>query len=345
MHRQLKIFFFVLFLLSSGACEKAFISPDKENTPTNCFDSMWERLDEKYAFFDYKHINWDSVKNVYRPKVYDNMSDQALFKVLDNMLYTLRDGHVNLVSPFNVSRNWQWYLGYPQNFDRGLLERNYWGNNYYLTGPFVNVIFKKGNKYMGYLYYGDFSNGISDYDLDFVLTGFKDTDGLIIDLRDNGGGITTNVYQFMSRFVNQKTLVGYNYEKTGNAHDDFSSAYQIYADPAVDNNGNARINYLNKPIILLTNRSCFSACNMFAGFMSVLPNVTIIGDQTGGGGGLPTSYQLPNGWTYRFSSTYTTLPNGLNIEGGIPPNIKTDMDSLNIAAGKDDILNKAFAQF
>jgi C-terminal processing protease CtpA/Prc len=79
--------------------------------------------------------------------------------------------------------------------------------------------------------------------------------------------------------------------------------------------------------------------------MSTLPNVTIIGDQTGGGGGLPTSYQLPNGWTYRISTTYTSLPSGLNIEKGVPVDFQQVMDPANEALGKDDIIEKAFSLF
>ena len=342
-----KIFFLLCaVLLLSVSCEKLLIKPDSKSTPQDNFESMWKRIDEKYSFLDYKHINWDSVKAVYQPKVTSDMDDIALFKVLDSMLYTLRDGHVNLISPFNVSRNWEWYLGYPQNFDYSVLERNYLGTNYYITGPFTNQMFVYNNKHIGYFYYADFSSNFSDYDLDFIIKRFSEADGLIIDMRDNGGGITNNVFALLNRFATTKTLVGKCYEKSGPGHSDFSMAYEMYGEPTNDNKGNPKVQYpSNKPIVILTNRSCFSACNMFVGFMSVLPNVKIVGDQTGGGGGLPTSYQLPNGWVYRFSSTYTALPNGFNIENGIPVTIHQDMSAAHIAAGIDDILEKALEQF
>ncbi len=164
-------------------------------------------------------------------------------------------------------------------------------------------------------------------------------------MRDNGGGITTNVFQLINRVVKAKTLVGRNYDKNGKGHSDFTMAYELYAEPSLDDKGNLRAQFLDKPVVILTNRSCFSACNMFVGFMSVLPNVKIVGDQTGGGGGLPVSYQLPNGWSYRFSSTYTALPNGFNIENGIPVTIHQDMNPTNEANGIDDILEKAVQQF
>ncbi len=343
-----KLLFFLLLSITGliiSSCEKLFIEPDPKNTPKECFESMWKRIDEKYSFLEYKHINWDSVKAVYQSQVHDDMNDVELFRVLDSMLYTLKDGHVNLIAPFNISRNWEWYLGSPQNFNYSVLERNYLGDNYYITGPFKNQIFLYNTKRIGYFHYSSFSDNFSDYHLDFILSRFSTTEGLIIDLRDNGGGITNNVFKLLNRFVKEKTLVGRCYEKNGKGHSDFGIAYEMYGEPSKDEKGNTSIQYLTKPIVILTNRSCYSACNMFAGFMSVLPNVKIVGDKTGGGGGLPTSYQLPNGWVYRFSSTYTALPNGFNIENGVPPTIKQDMNPINVANGIDDILEKALQQF
>jgi len=345
MKNVFSIFLFAITLTLLSACEKLFIQPDPKATPTECFESMWTRIDEKYAFLEYKNINWDSVKTAFAPKFNDNMNDIQLFKTLDTMLYLLQDGHVNMYAPFNTSRNWEWYLGYPQNFNFSVLQRNYLQDNYYITGPFWNQLFKYNNKKIGYMYYGSFSSNFSDYQLSYVLSRFETTDGIIIDVRDNGGGITNNTNLLMNRFIKQKTLVGRSYDKIGKGHSDFGVAYEIYGEPSKNKKGEPLLQILDKPIVILTNRSCYSACNSFVGFMSTLPNVKIIGDQTGGGGGLPTSYQLPNGWVYRFSSSYTALPDGFNIELGVPVDIKQDMDPANEQAGKDDILERAFLEF
>lgn len=343
--RSVRIISLLVFLSGMFSCEKLFIEPDPENTAVNNFDSMWKRIDQKYSFFDFKHLNWDSVYAVYRPKVYNGMSDDSLFRVLNALLFTLRDGHVNLMTPFNISRNWEWYLAYPQNFNQGLLERNYWGDDYEITGGIINQIFARNNKTIGYIYYGSFSSTVSDFSLEYILDRFQNTDGLIIDLRDNGGGLTTNIYRLINRFVDRKVLVGRSYEKSGKGHNDFKLAYEMYAEPATNPDGEQYRLYLNKPIVILTNRSCFSATTSFVGFMSTLPNVTIVGDQSGGGGGLPVSYQLPNGWYYRFSATATLLPDGFNIEDGVPVDVHQDMSPANEAAGIDDILEKAFTLF
>jgi hypothetical protein len=345
MKKVITLFLSVFVGFSISSCEKLFVEPDPESTPKECFESLWQRIDEKYSFLEYKHLNWDSVKAVYEPQISNDMNDVQLFKVLDSVLYTLKDGHVNLVAPFNISRNWEWYLGYPQNFNYSVLERNYLGDNYYITGPFISQGFIYGPKKIGYIRYSSFSSNFSDYDMNFILSRFAEADGLIIDVRDNGGGITNNVFKLLNRFVKEKTLVGFNYEKNGPGHSDFGAGYELYGHPAVDDKGEALVQFLDKPIVLLTNRSCYSSTNMFVGFMSVLPNVKIVGDQTGGGGGLPVSYQLPNGWTYRFSSTYTALPDNFNIENGVPVDIHQDMDPTSESTGVDDILEKAFEQF
>lgn len=343
--KSLRVLSQCLLLFCLFSCEKLFIKPDPENTEESNFESMWKRIDEKYSFFEFKNLDWDSVYAVYRPMVFNGMGEDSLFRVLDATLYTLRDGHVNLITPYNISRNWQWYLDYPQNYNAGLMERNYLGNDYEITAGIVNTILVRNNKRIGYIHYSSFSSPVQDYALDHILNKFKNTDGIILDIRDNGGGLTTNIYKLLNRFVNEKVLVGRSYEKAGKAHNDFKLAYEMYAEPARNEDDELRELYLNKPVILLTNRSCYSAATMFAGFMSTLPNVTILGNPTGGGGGLPVSYQLPNGWYYRFSATATLLPDGFNVEHGAPVDILQNMDPANEALGVDDIMEKAFTLF
>jgi C-terminal processing protease CtpA/Prc len=75
--------------------------------------------------------------------------------------------------------------------------------------------------------------------------------------------------------------------------------------------------------------------------MSLLPNVTLVGDRTGGGGGIPISSDLPNGWQYRFSATYQTLPDGFNFEGGMPADIEVFTSAKEELEEKDAIIEKA----
>lgn len=75
--------------------------------------------------------------------------------------------------------------------------------------------------------------------------------------------------------------------------------------------------------------------------MKGLPLVTIMGDITGGGGGLPMSSELPNGWGVRYSSTQTLDFDGNHIEHGIAPDYFVSLKPEDVARGEDTLIESA----
>ena len=122
------------------------------------------------------------------------------------MLNELKDGHTNLISTFNMSRYWDWYLDYPDNFDSDIQE-NYLGRNYSIAGGLKYTTLIDGQ--IGYIYYGSFSSSAGESGLDHIFYQFKDCKGLICDIRDNGGGMLSNADRIASRFLEEKILTGY----------------------------------------------------------------------------------------------------------------------------------------
>jgi hypothetical protein len=328
------IVFFVLIMLFSS-CEKALVEPTQDSAQTAIFEQTWKAIDQKYSFLAYKNINWDSIGNVYRKQVSNSISDDSLFAVLDKMLYTLKDGHVNVFSPFNKSKNWSWYLDYNQNYDEGLLERNYLGN-WKISGPFTHQRIKN----VAYIYYGSFSSDISEDQMDYLIDTYKDAKGIIIDIRNNHGGSISNAFTLLKRMTDKAALIGKIYEKNGVKHTDFAAAHDIWVNPKAGSK-----TFADKKIIILTNRTSYSAASYFPAMAKALPNVTTMGDWTGGGGGLPTSQQLSNGWMVRYSSTITTDAKDFNFENGVPPTVKIDMSKADFDKGKDSILERALSEF
>jgi Peptidase family S41/Tricorn protease C1 domain len=324
------IFLFISLPLLFSSCETWMLDKDPANDPETNFEMMWKTIDEKYPFFTLKNIDWQMVHDTLAPKVKPDMTTRELYDVLADMLFVLRDGHVNLITFFNISRNWNWYLNSPQNFDYSIIERNYLSSRYEITGPFTNDFMDS----VGYVYYGSFSRTVSEVHMDYILKKYENMKGLIIDVRNNGGGNTENIKTIAGRFTGKKVLVSREIYKNGPGHDDFTQPYERYLEPTGDFKW-------NKPVIILTNRSCFSATNDFVLYMKALPNVTIVGDTTGGGGGFPFHAELPIGWKYRFSSTQTLAPDGFNIELGIPPDVRQDNPVSDKVLGKDSILEKA----
>ncbi|MDR0843969.1 MAG: S41 family peptidase [Tannerella sp.] len=311
-------------------CEKA---DHYTRDPRTNFEALWKIMDEHYCFFDYKGVDWDEVHRRYSKQVSDTMNQYQLFDFLGEMIAEVKDGHTNLISSFNIARYWAWYEDYPRNYNEGI-HRKYLGTDCRITGGMKYRKFS--NDEIGYMYYQSFSSPIGETQLDQILYYFKDCKGLIIDVRENGGGSLTYSDRIAGRFLTEKLLVGYILHKTGPGHNDFSEPYPVEIEPAP-----APLTRWMRPVVVLTNRHSYSATNDFVNKMKILPQVTIMGDQTGGGGGLPFNSELPNGWTVRFSASPLLDANGLNTENGIEPDIKVSLTQSDASKGIDTIIEAA----
>lgn len=317
--------------LSLSACidEEEF-----PNTPQGNFEALWQIIDQRYCFLDYKQreigLDWQQVYNKYKVRVNNGMDNKQLFEVLANMLSELRDGHVNLTASHDYARNWSWYEVYPANFSDSL-ERLYLGRDYKIA---AGMDYRVLDDNIGYIRYESFQNGVGEGNLDEALNELITCTGLIIDIRSNGGGDLTNAEQLAARFVQEKTLVGYIQHKTGKGHSDFSDMEPRYLEPS------SHLRW-HKPVCVLTNRHVYSAANEFTLYMSALPNVKLVGDHTGGGSGMPFSSSLPNGWNVRFSAVPMYDTQRQPTEFGIEPDYRVDLTPEDFRRGKDTIIEFA----
>lgn len=329
--KHLNILFLLIGLLSATSCIREDVSG---NTPEANFESLWKIIDEQYCFLEYKKqeygLDWDQVHDAYAKRITPSMGWEALFEVLSEMVAELRDGHVNLTSSLASSQYRQWFDSYPRNFSDSI-QSIYLKKDYNQSSGLTYQILENN---IGYIYCSSFSNGIGDGNLDQTLNRLAICDGLIIDVRNNGGGNLTTAQKLAARFTNQKTLVGYMTHKTGKGHGDFSNPYPVYIEPS---NG---IRW-QKRAVVLTNRRSFSATNDFVNSMKQFPLITIVGDKTGGGSGLPFTSEIPCGWSIRFSASPMLDPQMNQIEFGINPDVKIDMTSEDMQKGKDTMIEYA----
>ena len=326
-------FIIVLGAVLLSSCTKVDIY---ENTPAGNFEALWGIIDEHYCFFDCKAeeygLDWDAVYRKYKRKIADGMSTAGLFEVLGDMLDELRDGHVNLYAAHDVARYWDFREGYAANFSEEIQVR-YLGTDYKIASGLRYTILPDN---IGYIYVPSFSNGIGEGNLDECLYALALCRGLIIDVRNNGGGNLSYAETLAARFTNERVLTGYISHKTGTGRSDFSSPQPVYLESS---NG---IRW-QKPVCVLTNRSSYSATNDFVKIMRTLPLVTIVGDRTGGGSGLPFSSELPNGWSVRFSACPSFDVHMQHTEFGIDPDVRVDMSDEDRARGVDTIIETARA--
>jgi hypothetical protein len=315
--------------LCLGACQSV---DEYTGSPVANFEALWKIMDENYCFFDYKNVDWDDVGARYRLAIREDMDEFALFDLLSAMLAELQDGHVNLISPFHISRYAEWFESYPPNFSSALQER-YLGttSEYYLAG---SAKYRCLTEDVGYIYYGSFSGSLTEANLSYIFHHFRNCRGLILDVRNNGGGSLAQAELFASCFAFDRTLTGYIVHKSAPPHNAFSEPFPLYLNPS------AYARWL-RPVILLTNRQCYSAANNFVQSMSCLPQVTILGDRTGGGSGLPFYSELPNGWSIRFSASPLLDARQQHTESGIDPDIFVSQTHEDELKGRDTLIGAA----
>lgn len=329
-----RILSYIFPALMSVAVFSSCIREEKfDNDPMGNFNQLWQIIDEKYCFLDYKNIDWDAVGEKYRMRISDSMSNENLFEVMDSMLYELKDGHVNLTASFNQT-HYDFWNDSPRNYNESIIESDrYLGSDYRRA---AGLKYKILSDNVGYISYTSFSLAIGDGNIDQALSHMAVCNGLIIDVRQNGGGDLTYSDRLAARFTNEKVLTGYMCYKNGKGHSDFSTPYPVYIDPSNS------IRW-QKPVVVLANRHSYSATNDFVRQMRCMPNAIIMGDTTGGGSGLPFTSELPNGWSIRFSASPTFDREMNQTEWGIEPDIKVDMDADDEARGIDTMIESARA--
>ena len=328
-----------LLAIAFTSCQKIFTEADEPSNPVNVFDYLWKKVDQQYTFFDVKNVDWNAVYEQYRPLVNDEMSEDSLFRVCAAILNELQDGHTNLETPFDLSRPDSLYYSMivESQYDGNLVLLNYITLNGQTTGSFRHNAIRNGE--VAYIRYSSFGSDISEYDMKYIVDRYKDCKGMIIDLRQNGGGSDANIVTLLSIFDNHGQVLQQVQSRVDQNHDNFSEPRLIHA---ADSSLLGQ-NFYNKPVAVLIDRGSFSATSFFAECTKVYDNIKLFGDYTGGGLGMPNGGVLPNGWTYRFSVTRTLDANGEHPEweNGVPPDVHVLLDPAMTAQGIDNIIETA----
>ena len=137
-----------------------------------------------------------------------------------------------------------------------------------------------------------------------IILKTNDTSGLIIDLRNNYGGILANAIQMADFMVDGKELISIE------ARD--NKKYQIYAE-------NGKI-FKDKPIVILINKYTASAAEIFAGILRDNLNAVLVGENSYGKNSIQQIIPLYNQTGLILTTDKYILPNGYDIhkKGLIP---------------------------
>ena len=134
----------------------------------------------------------------------------------------------------------------------------------------------------------------------------KGMKGLIIDLRDNGGGLVDSCVNMISRIVPEGKLVVYMEDKNGQREDYNSNNPQT----------------LDLPIVVLVNGNTASASEIMTGCLKDYGLATVVGSKTYGKGIVQNVMPLGDGSALKLTVAAYYTPNGVNIhKKGIEPDV------------------------
>lgn len=162
---------------------------------------------------------------------------------------------------------------------------------------------------VGYIKIKSFAKNTSE-ELDAALKSVTKNSiiGLILDLRNNPGGLLNQAVEVCNRFLEKGQLVVYTKGKREEQNLKFSSS--------------GRNPYLDFPMIVLVNAGSASASEIVAGALQDLKRAVVLGTTTFGKGSVQTIIPLSDGSALRLTTAKYYTPKGRLIQGkGITPDI------------------------
>ena len=172
-----------------------------------------------------------------------------------------------------------------------------------------SVVHKLYKKDIGYIKIRSFSKNTS-MDLDKALAELekKEISKLILDLRNNPGGLLNQAVEVADRFLNRENLIVYTKGRSDGQNMRFTSHDKV-----------AGVSY---PLIILVNSGSASASEIVAGALQDLNRAIILGTPTFGKGSVQTIIPLSDGSALRLTTARYYTPSGRVIqENGIEPDI------------------------
>ncbi|MPR36142.1 S41 family peptidase [Salmonirosea aquatica] len=337
----IKIFCLVLLLVGTIACNDLTLGPEPANTPEANYEMLWQEFDRMYGQFEAKNLDWSAIYKKYRPQVKPGTTDDELFKIMTQTLGELNDGHIWLLTPGPTYRRYDSgpvYTG--DDFSAAITQKYVQEPKELTTAEGLNVLYGKLPGNVGYLYFVDLGQNPGFYEraMDEVLGTLADTKGLIVDVRNLGGGLDRSSQYVAGRFASDRKLFMTTRFRNGPQHSDFTSPIEWYVEPT------GKKQY-PKPVVLLTNRLTQSAGETFALAMNQLPTVTQLGDTTYGIFSDNPKRELPNGWIYSVSTGDFRAADGKSYEGiGVSPRVRVLNTKEDLAAGRDKVLEAALGR-
>lgn len=171
---------------------------------------------------------------------------------------------------------------------------------------------------IGYIRLDSFISSKANKEMKEALKRVENTDGLILDLRNNPGGLLTNAIEIANMFLKKGVIVSV-IDSDGYKNSTFSS--------------NSPIN--NQPLVVLINKGSASASEILSGALRDNNRAKLVGQKTFGKGLVQAINRLDDGSGINITIAKYLTPNDTDIhKHGIQPDFKVALKEKDYEAGK-----------
>lgn len=304
--------------------------PFSARLATEAFDQLWKAFDEDYAMFVLRpEVDWSKLREEYRPKALACTTTEEFAEVCAEMLRPLRDLHLWLtVGGRNVPV-----------FNRPRVANSNPSAHRAMLGELHRagrVQWAMTEDKIGFIAVNGWNTGPEiPARVDEALERVRDTRGLIVDVRLNGGGDEPTAGKVAGRFLYDDYVYSFSQFRNGPSHTNLTEKFPRTIGPR----GPWRY---DRPVLLLIGEKCMSSNESFIEMMRGATNVTTMGNHTCGSSGNPRIVKLPLDMTVSVPRWIDYIADGAPLdERGIQPDVAFEPTPGAFEEMRDDLLAAA----
>jgi retinol-binding protein 3 len=299
---------------SAQAGAQAHSAAMSANDKQLVIEAAKRELNQRYVFEDVAQKTSAMLTEKMSANAYAQVSDAIKFaeKLTEDIQSVTRDKHIRVrfsAEPIPERANAQQPSAAEIAAERREAERNNFGIERVERLP-INI---------GYIDLRGFETAAwASESLTAAMSLIANTDALIVDLRNNGGGDPQTVAWMTSYLVDERTHLNSFFYREDNKTEQFWTNDYV---PGKKFGG-------KKPIYVLTAKRTFSAAEEFSYNMKAMKRGTIVGETTGGGANPGDSIRLTAHFTMFIPNARAVNPiTKTNWEGvGVVPNVSVAAD-------------------
>ncbi len=204
------------------------------------------------------------------------------------------------------------------------------------------VVYRKLDGNIAYVAINTFNSEDAQKDFDRYLPQIRNSNGLILDVRENDGGSGLIAYNLLSNLTDR------NFDLPLWKSRQYVPTLRVWGQPGgwyepKPTTGEGKpADFYAKPVVMLIGPRSLSATDVFAATFQQMKRGKLVGEPTGGSTGDPLAFALPGGGSGRVS-TSTDLGPGL-VGRGVLPDILVPRTVRDVIAGRDKALDAAITE-